>query len=82
MAAALPWPSARRPCRWARDFWLASPLYYKGLITRSRAEDTALTELFNIGWNAPHRALRNRAGSEWEDAVVPHPVSVRVRMPS
>ena len=50
----------------------ASPLY-KELITRSRAEDTLLTELFNIGWNAPHRVLRNRAVSEWEDAGRPPP---------
>ena len=50
----------------------ASPLY-KELITRSRAEDTVLTELFNIGWNAPHRVLRNRAVSEWEDAGRPPP---------
>ena len=50
----------------------ASPLY-KELITSSRAEDTVLTELFNIGWNAPHRVLRNRAVSEWEDAGRPPP---------
>ena len=56
----------------ASDEAAASPLY-KELITSSRAEDTVLTELFNIGWNAPHRVLRNRAVSEWEDAGRPPP---------
>jgi len=56
----------------ASDEAAASPLY-KEPITRSRAEDTLLTELFNIGWNAPHRVLRNRAVSEWEDAGRPPP---------
>jgi nitronate monooxygenase/enoyl-[acyl-carrier protein] reductase II len=56
----------------ASDEAAVSPLY-KELITRSRAEDTILTELFNIGWDAPHRVLRNRAVSEWEDAGRPPP---------
>jgi len=47
---------------------------YKELITRSRAEDTVLTGLFDIGWpGAPHRVLRNRVVSEWEDAGRPPP---------
>ena len=51
----------------------ASPVY-KELITRSRAEDTVLTGLFDIGWpGAPHRVLRNRVVSEWEDAGRPPP---------
>ena len=56
----------------ASDEAAVSPVY-KELIIRSRAEDTLLTELFNIGWNAPHRVLRNRAVSEWEDAGRPPP---------
>jgi nitronate monooxygenase/enoyl-[acyl-carrier protein] reductase II len=56
----------------ASDEAAVSPVY-KELITRSRAEETVLTELFNIGWNAPHRVLRNRAVSEWEDAGHPPP---------
>jgi len=56
----------------ASDEAAASPVY-KELIVRSRAEDTVLTELFNIGWDAPHRVLRNRAVSEWEDAGRPSP---------
>jgi len=51
----------------------AASLLYKERITRSHAEDTVLTELFNIGWDAPHRVLRNRAVSEWEDAGRPPP---------
>jgi NAD(P)H-dependent flavin oxidoreductase YrpB (nitropropane dioxygenase family) len=56
----------------ASDEAAVSPLY-KELITRSHAEDTILTELFNIGWDAPHRVLRNRAVSEWEEAGRPLP---------
>jgi NAD(P)H-dependent flavin oxidoreductase YrpB (nitropropane dioxygenase family) len=50
----------------ASDEAAASPVY-KELITRSCAEDTVLTELFNIGWDAPHRVLRNQAVLEWEN---------------
>src|SRR5215469_11664620 len=57
----------------ASDEAAASPMY-KELITRSRAEDTVLTGLFDIGWpGAPHRVLRNRVVSEWEDAGRPPP---------
>lgn len=41
---------------------------YKERIVRSAAEDTVYTGLFNIGWDAPHRVLRNRAMIEWEAA--------------
>jgi nitronate monooxygenase/enoyl-[acyl-carrier protein] reductase II len=45
---------------------------YKERITLSRAEDTVLTGLFDIGWpDAPHRVLRNRTVAEWEDAGRP-----------
>ena len=57
----------------ASDEAAASPPY-KELITRSHAEDTVLTELFDIGWpHAAHRVLRNRAVLEWEDAGRPPP---------
>jgi nitronate monooxygenase/enoyl-[acyl-carrier protein] reductase II len=47
---------------------------YKERITLSRAEDTVLTGLFDIGWpDAPHRVLRNRTVAEWEDAGRPAP---------
>ena len=39
---------------------------YKDRIVRSVAEDTIYTQLFNAGWDAPHRVLRNRAVTEWE----------------
>jgi NAD(P)H-dependent flavin oxidoreductase YrpB (nitropropane dioxygenase family) len=45
---------------------------YKERIIHSRAEDTVLTNLFDIGWpSAPHRVLRNRAVIEWEAAGRP-----------
>ncbi len=44
---------------------------YKDRVVRSTAEDTVYTSLFNIGWDAPHRVLRNRAVSEWEAADRP-----------
>ena len=45
---------------------------YKERIVRSRAEDTILTGLFDVGWpDAPHRVLRNRAVTEWEAAGRP-----------
>ena len=49
---------------------------YKQRITLSHAEDTVLTGLFDIGWpDAPHRVLRNRAVTEWDDAGCPSPGS-------
>jgi nitronate monooxygenase/enoyl-[acyl-carrier protein] reductase II len=44
---------------------------YKDRVVRSTAEDTVYTGLFDIGWDAPHRVLRNRAVSEWEAAGRP-----------
>jgi NAD(P)H-dependent flavin oxidoreductase YrpB (nitropropane dioxygenase family) len=44
---------------------------YKDRIVRGTAEDTVYTGLFDIGWDAPHRVLRNRAVSEWEAAGRP-----------
>ena len=41
------------------------PPEYKERILRSRAEDTVYCELFDIGWPAPHRVLRNKAVAEW-----------------
>ncbi len=40
---------------------------YKERVIQSRAEDTVLTFLFDIGWpQAAHRVLRNQAVREWE----------------
>jgi nitronate monooxygenase/enoyl-[acyl-carrier protein] reductase II len=45
---------------------------YKERVARSRAEDTVLTMLFDVGWpDAAHRVLRNKAMSEWEAAGCP-----------
>ena len=45
---------------------------YKERVVQSRAEDTVLTLLFDIGWpDAPHRVLRNKVIEEWEMAGRP-----------
>jgi NAD(P)H-dependent flavin oxidoreductase YrpB (nitropropane dioxygenase family) len=44
---------------------------YKERVVRSRAEDTLYTTLFDGGWPAPHRVLRNQAVKEWEAAGRP-----------
>jgi NAD(P)H-dependent flavin oxidoreductase YrpB (nitropropane dioxygenase family) len=44
---------------------------YKERVVQSTAEDTEYRSLFDIGWNAPHRVLRNRAIIEWETAGRP-----------
>ena len=47
---------------------------YKDRIVAATAEDTVYTHLFDIGWpDAPHRVLRNRAVTEWEQAGRPAP---------
>ena len=35
------------------------------------ARDTVLTRLFNVGWDAPHRVLRNSTYERWEAAGRP-----------
>lgn len=45
---------------------------YKDRVVQSRAEDTAYTLLFDVGWpNAAHRVIRNRVMAEWEAAGRP-----------
>jgi nitronate monooxygenase len=51
---------------------LATPAY-KERVVQSTAEDTVYTTLFNVGWEAPHRVLRNKAVAEWEAAGCPRP---------
>ena len=49
---------------------------YKQRIVDSRAEDTVLNTLYDVGWpNAPHRTLRNKTLAEWEAAGRPPPGS-------
>ena len=44
---------------------------YKERVVASRAEDTLYTTLFDVGWPAPHRVIRNQAVKEWEAAGRP-----------
>jgi NAD(P)H-dependent flavin oxidoreductase YrpB (nitropropane dioxygenase family) len=46
---------------------------YKERVVASSAADTVHTELFDGGWRAPHRVLRNRAVRAWEAADRPDP---------
>jgi NAD(P)H-dependent flavin oxidoreductase YrpB (nitropropane dioxygenase family) len=47
------------------------PQEYKERIVKSRAEDTIYGQIFDIGWAAPHRVLRNKQVIEWEAAGRP-----------
>ena len=44
---------------------------YKERIVKAQAEETVYCELFDGGWPAPHRVLRNKAVAEWEAAGRP-----------
>jgi nitronate monooxygenase len=45
---------------------------YKARLLEAEARDTALTELFDVGWPAsPHRVLRNSTYKRWEAAGSP-----------
>ncbi len=45
---------------------------YKARLVQAQARDTALTELFDVGWPAsPHRVLRNSTYERWEAAGSP-----------
>jgi NAD(P)H-dependent flavin oxidoreductase YrpB (nitropropane dioxygenase family) len=45
---------------------------YKARLLQAEARDTALTELFDVGWPAsPHRVLRNTTYQAWEAAGSP-----------
>ena len=46
---------------------------YKERVVQSTAVDTIYTTLFNVGWDAPHRVLRNKAVTEWEAVGCPAP---------
>lgn len=48
-------------------------LAYKERVVQSTANDTVYTKLFDGGWDAPHRVLRNKAVAEWEAAGYPVP---------
>jgi nitronate monooxygenase len=49
---------------------LAHPRYRERLVAANGA-DTVLTDLFDVGWAAPHRVLRNKVYDAWEAAGSP-----------
>jgi len=44
---------------------------YKARLLEAESHDTVLTELFDVGWPAPHRVLRNSTYERWEAAGSP-----------
>jgi nitronate monooxygenase len=44
---------------------------YKARVLEAEAHDTVLTRLFDVGWPAPHRVLRNSTYERWETAGSP-----------
>ena len=46
---------------------------YKARLLRAEGRDTVLTQLFDVGWDAPHRVLRNSTYERWEAAGRPDP---------
>jgi nitronate monooxygenase len=46
---------------------------YRELLLAAGAQDTVLTRLFSVGWDAPHRVLRNATYDRWEAAGSPPP---------
>ena len=49
---------------------LAHPRY-RDRLAASNGADTVLTELFDVGWLAPHRVLRNKVYDVWKTAGSP-----------
>ena len=49
---------------------LAHPRYCERLVA-ANGTDTVLTDLFNVGWAAPHRVLRNKVFDAWQAAGSP-----------
>ena len=47
--------------------------HYKARLLAAEGRDTVLTELFDVGWQAPHRVLRNRTYERWLAAGRPPP---------
>jgi NAD(P)H-dependent flavin oxidoreductase YrpB (nitropropane dioxygenase family) len=44
---------------------------YKAHLLEAQGRDTVLTRLFDLGWDAPHRVLRNSTYQRWEAAGRP-----------
>ena len=51
----------------------AAPPRYKRRLLAAEGRDTVLTELFDVGWPAPHRVLRNSTYDRWLAAGRPPP---------
>ena len=51
---------------------LADPRYQQRLV-EATSDDTVLTELFDIGWAAPHRVIRTAVFDDWVTAGRPPP---------
>ena len=45
--------------------------HYKARLLEAEGHDTVLTGLFDVGWAAPHRVLRNSTYARWEAAGRP-----------
>jgi nitronate monooxygenase len=45
--------------------------HYKARLLKAEGRDTVLTGLFDVGWAAPHRVLRNSTYARWEAAGRP-----------
>ena len=45
--------------------------HYKARLLEAEGSDTVLTSLFDVGWAAPHRVLRNSTYERWEAAGRP-----------
>ena len=45
--------------------------HYKASLLKAEGRDTVLTELFDVGWPAPHRVLRNSTYERWEAGGCP-----------
>src|SRR5436190_7266355 len=45
--------------------------HYKARLLAAQAGDTVLTDLFDVGWPAPHRVLRNSTYERWQAAGCP-----------
>jgi nitronate monooxygenase len=46
---------------------------YKSRLLEAEGRDTVLTDLFDVGWPAPHRVLRNSTYERWQAAGSPPP---------
>jgi nitronate monooxygenase len=46
---------------------------YKSRLLEAEGRDAVLTDLFDVGWPAPHRVLRNSTYARWQAAGSPPP---------